>query len=93
MNLRNLARNQPCTLRLPGCDFGGETTVLAHLPSARKGMGIKSPDWWGVHSCFNCHNLLDRRTRRLDVDRELILERSLAALYETQAKWLPGVMS
>ena len=40
--LRDSARGQDCTLRLPGiCNFDSATTVLAHLPCGQKGMGMK----------------------------------------------------
>ena len=62
-NLRKLARGQPCLIRLPGCDGGGETTVLAHYRSVSlgSGMGLKPKDWLGAHACFNCHQIVDGR--------------------------------
>jgi hypothetical protein len=62
--LRDSARNQECTLRLPGiCQGGTETTVLCHLPShiGLKGMGMKVPDWWACFGCHDCHDGIDRR--------------------------------
>lgn len=56
-NLRKLAKGQPCTLLLPGCDGGGETTVLAHGRGA--GMGVKLHDTQGCHACGPCHARLD----------------------------------
>ncbi len=49
-------------VRLPGCDGGGETTVLAHyrmLPF--NGTGIKPPDWMGAWCCHHCHDCCDFR--------------------------------
>lgn len=59
--LRRAARGQPCTVELPCCDGGGETTVLAHLPDESGGMGRKSDDLSGVHCCNACHDVIDRR--------------------------------
>ena len=56
--LRRFARNQPCTLRIPGvCNGNPETTVLAHGRGA--GMGTKVVDYIGVHACSACHSHLD----------------------------------
>jgi len=59
--LRELARNMPCTVRVPGvCDGGGETTVLAHYRLAGvSGMGYKSPDVCGAWCCGPCHAWID----------------------------------
>lgn len=62
MNLRNFARNQPCTLRLDGCDGGGATTVLAHGRGA--GMGVKLHDTQACHACGPCHAQLDAMPTR-----------------------------
>lgn len=58
-NLRNLARNQECQIRAPGCNYNTETTVLAHLNGA--GMGLKSHDLLGAWACSHCHDLVDGR--------------------------------
>ena len=43
-------------VRLPGCDGGGETTVLAHYRLAGTcGTGCKSPDILGAWACASCH--------------------------------------
>lgn len=84
--LTAFARGMDCTLRLPGCSPGpdNETVVTCHLPSSRKGMGIKSPDWWSIHACAACHDKLDGRA---PVDhREVYLDEDiLRALYETMS--------
>jgi len=60
LNLRDLARDKPCQVRLPGCDGGGETTVLAHYRlSGISGTGYKSPDTIGAWCCASCHNEVD----------------------------------
>ena len=60
MNLRDYARGQPCQVRLPGCDGGGETTVLAHARIIGvSGMGLKAPDILAAHCCGSCHSKAD----------------------------------
>lgn len=62
MNLRKLAEGQPCQVRLPGCDGGGPTTVLAHYRLAGYcGVGMKPPDVMGAWCCSRCHELIDGR--------------------------------
>lgn len=63
-NLRKAARGRPCQVRLPGCDGGGETTVLAHyrMPGLC-GVGIKPDDAIGAWCCGRCHDLVDGRVR------------------------------
>jgi hypothetical protein len=49
-------------VRLPGCDGGGETTVLAHYRLAGYcGTGIKPPDEMGAWACAQCHDRIDGR--------------------------------
>lgn len=60
--LREAARGQPCTLRLPCCNHDPETTVLAHLRMfGAAGIGEKPDDWCGVFACSACHDAIDRR--------------------------------
>ena len=61
MNLRKLARDKPCMVRLPGiCCGDPATTVLAHvrLPGL-SGMGIKAWDGHGAWCCHTCHAYAD----------------------------------
>lgn len=70
-DLRKAARGKPCMVRLPGCDGGGETTVLAHfrlLPYC--GTGIKPRDELGAHCCARCHDLIDGRRRQLGISKQ-----------------------
>lgn len=53
------ARGEECTIRSHKCNRNSETTVFCHLPSLDKGTGYKSPDYWGVYGCSNCHARLD----------------------------------
>ena len=62
--------------------------MLCHLPSAMKGMGFKSPDWWAVIGCHACHDLLDGRRRVPDVSREDLLQAQLRALFLTWEEWV-----
>jgi len=82
--LRESARGQDCTLRIPGiCNFNPETTVLAHLPCGHKGVGMKSPDVMAVFSCSHCHTFIDSQRFA-----ELTAKHILQALAETQMYWV-----
>lgn len=84
--LRDSARGQSCTLRLPGvCNFDPETTVLAHLPCGQKGMGMKGPDMIAVFACSACHDRLDARTSAAPAVTGADMLRALA---ETQLIWI-----
>jgi hypothetical protein len=73
MNLRELARGRPCQVRLPGCDGGGETTVLAHYRlSGLNGVGMKPPDEIGAWACHWCHSCVDRRAGAENWDYEFV---------------------
>jgi hypothetical protein len=72
------ARMQSCSVRLFGCRNERETTVFAHAPSISKGLGIKSPDYWGAYACSYCHQILDgNETAEHDTDW-------LRSIHETQ---------
>lgn len=59
---RQEARGKPCMVRLPGCDGGGETTVLAHYRLAGTcGVGTKPPDEQAAWACHHCHAIVDGR--------------------------------
>lgn len=61
--LRQSARGETCTLRLPGCCNGDpSTTVLAHVRAfGWAGMAQKPPDFLAVFACSACHDALDLR--------------------------------
>jgi len=64
MNARTIAKGRPCMIRLPGCDGGGETTVLAHYRlSGTCGVGQKPPDTNGAFACAHCHDVCDGRIK------------------------------
>ena len=81
--LRKFARGQECTVQLhPYCNMNPETTVLAHAPSEDKGIGKKSPDYWGAHCCSDCHDIVDYR-RRVDIPNEEIYKAHIRGVYRT----------
>ena len=90
--LRDSARGQDCTLRIPGiCNFDSATTVLAHLPCGQKGTGMKGPDMISVFACSACHDRIDARTSSAPAVTGADMLRALA---ETQLKWLDmGLMT
>lgn len=63
-NLRKLAKDQTCTVRIPGiCNGNRETVVLAHIRKGFFGAGIKPPDICGVWACSSCHDAMDGRRK------------------------------
>lgn len=85
-DLRNLARDKPCQVRLPGiCTDNRETTVLAHFRMIGiSGMSIKSPDLIAAWACSACHDAIDRRTHT-DLDRDYVRLAHLEGVVRTQA--------
>ena len=80
------ARNEACAIRLPSiCTFNDEQTVFCHINTVFKGVGLKSPDLFGVYGCAACHDVLDNR-RKHDFSEAEIYEATLDALIETQSK-------
>ena len=65
MNLRELAKGQPCMIRVAGiCNRNPETTVLAHYRlGGTCGTGMKPPDMRGAWACSACHDAVDGRVR------------------------------
>ncbi len=57
------ARDQACVL----CGDDQGTTVAAHLPGAKYGMGAgtgqKTHDWLVAHLCHQCHEKMDAEWR------------------------------
>lgn len=77
--IRASARGESCALRVSDyCGHDDETVVFAHLNTNFSGMGIKSPDIFGVYSCSTCHTLLDSSS--------VHAHHQLRALMETQMK-------
>lgn len=88
--IRDHARGQECTLRIPGvCNHNPDTTVYAHLPCGQKGVGMKSPDNMGVDACSDCHAFIDGPRRW-----EVAAYDYLRALAETQMRRIEaGIMT
>jgi hypothetical protein len=73
MDLRKVAKDKPCMVRLPDvCNHNNETTVLAHIRmTGISGMGIKADDLLGAWACSACHDAIDRRSH-MDLDRDYV---------------------
>ena len=73
MNLRKLAKDRPCMVRLPDiCNHNPATTVLAHISmTGISGMGFKANDVIGSWACSSCHDTIDRRANT-DLDRDYV---------------------
>ncbi len=85
--LTKFARGKDCTVRLyPYCSNNPEETVLAHAPSSEKGMGRKSPDWWGAHACYTCHMILDGHIKADDISDEEKFRAHMRGVFETQKR-------
>lgn len=84
MNLRKYAQNKPCQIRLPGCDGGGETTVLCHWRDACTGMGAKEADVIAAWGCVYCHSAVDGRMQIDGWTSEQIRTAFLKAIIRTQ---------
>ncbi|GLS27755.1 nuclease domain-containing protein [Marinibactrum halimedae] len=82
--LTKAARGQECTVQLyPYCNGNPETTVLAHAPSEMKGMGIKSPDYWGADCCSACHDIIDGRMQVKDISQDEIYRAHIRGVFRT----------
>lgn len=90
--LRKASKGTECTVQLfPYCLWGTtETTVLAHAPSELKGMGNKSPDWWGADCCAACHDLVDGRKRVSDITGEEIYRAHMRGVFRTIQRRIEG---
>ena len=65
IDLRKLAKGQPCFLELAGCSGDHETVVLAHIRRGHTaGMGQKPPDVCAMPMCHDCHAIYDCRDER-----------------------------
>lgn len=87
--VRDSARGEDCTLQIhPWCNSNPETVVFAHLPSSGHGMGLKSPDYWGVYACSGCHDVLDQRNPQAirELGWEEVQACMMRGLYRTQER-------
>ncbi len=81
--LKDSAKGQGCTLRFANvCNWDTSTTVLCHINSEFKGMGNKSPDWFGVFGCSACHEHLDQRRADAAEEAEAV-QRALSRTWQT----------
>lgn len=86
-DLRKAARGRSCQIRLPGCDGGGETSVLAHYRLAGlNGMGMKPSDVMGAWACFSCHQIADGRDGCTDYTREQVRLAHIEGVLRTLAE-------
>ncbi len=80
------AKGESCTLQIyPYCDGDTEKTVYAHLPCPDKGMGFKSPDWWGAYGCHTCHSIIDGH-KKTELTKFEILQVMWWARYRTMLR-------
>jgi len=87
IDLRKEARGRPCTVRLYGiCSGRNDSTVLAHLPSGKK--GLKAHDIHGCIACYSCHKWLDEEWTKDDVTPEQRMLVFLEAVIRTQKIWI-----
>lgn len=81
--LTKAARGQQCTIQIhPYCNMDPETVVFCHAPSEDKGVGIKSPDFWGADGCSVCHDIVDSR-RSVDISTDDIKDCFYRGIYRT----------
>lgn len=84
--LRELARDECCTIRLPGCPNATETTVLAHFRMADIcGGALKPPDECGAFADDYCHSRVDGRVK-CDIPRETLRLYHLEGVMRTLAR-------
>ena len=82
------ARGEECTLMIyPYCNGDIETTVLCHINSADKGVGIKSPDFFAVFGCSDCHDVIDGK-RQVELSKIEIIKCIQRGLYRTWKRWI-----
>ena len=90
--IRESARGEDCTLRLPGCMNDTKTTVLAHSPYKSfhgGGISLKPEDLFSCYACSNCHDVLDGRKQMPgDWNDHYILHAFVRAMAETQRKFV-----
>lgn len=59
-DLRKLARDRQCQIRVPGGCSEPETVVACHVRMIGiSGSGMKSPDLFCAWGCYRCHGICD----------------------------------
>lgn len=88
MVLNQLAKGEPCEVRIPGiCNGDPQTTCLAHFSLAGiSGRGLKSPDLIGAHCCSSCHDYVDGRKHSANFTRAEIRLMHAEGCFRTQYK-------
>ena len=90
-------RDMPCSLRvaslIPGHKCAAQDTVVpCHMPTIGKGVATKVSDLFVAAGCLHCHDLIDRRDKRVEwiVERypTMFAMRLLDGMAETQARWV-----
>lgn len=71
------AKGETCTVRFPGCLWGSETVIGAHIRRPwNAGAGKKPNDLHSVYACQHCHDVMDGRKRaefsRSEIDSYLL---------------------
>lgn len=88
-DLSKTARDQECTIRVPGvCNGRTDLTVLCHVRMIGiSGYGLKAPDALAAFGCQPCHDYVDARThpKVSPEERRLLL---LEGVMRTQAQWI-----
>lgn len=85
------ANGQSCVL----CDAIG-STVAAHVNSVAlgKGTGIKAPDYFTVHVCLGCHDMIDGRRPIIGQPYRTAFDMWTWAYFKTVARWFEqGIVS
>jgi len=73
------AHGELCAFRIENvCNHRQASTVFCHAPSSLKGMGTKSPDFWGAYGCDDCHKHAD--------SGKVSYQDWMRAIFETQIK-------
>ena len=84
--IRRSARGQDCCVQIyPYCNHDPSTTVLAHINSLDKGFAIKSPDWWAVYACSDCHDVIDGRQNTV-LKKDEVYAAVMRGIYRTQKR-------
>lgn len=94
--LLDLARGQPCQMRVPGICCGDPATVVsAHSNQERHGhgRGLKAHDCFTADACAACHAWLDSGTASREAKAaafQLGFERTLLARFQSGAITVAG---
>ena len=84
--IRQSARDEDCTLRIPGvCRGDNSTVVLCHAPFPGRGGMRTGNDTWAAYGCDRCHSLIDGREQVILTDEYAALM-WMPAIHETQVK-------